>query len=88
MLKSRRMGMSRAYSTQGGEEQFMYDFGGKARRKDTTRCSSMDNNKMNLSEIGWGGVDWINPGQKTDQWWALANTIVNLLVPYNIRNFY
>jgi hypothetical protein len=39
---------------------------------------------MNLSEIRWGGVDWINLAQNKDQWRALANTIVNLRVPYNI----
>jgi hypothetical protein len=88
MLKSRKMGMTRACSTHGGLEQCTYDFDGKDSRKDTTRCSSMDNNKMNLSGIGWGGMDWINPAQKEDQWRALANMIMNFWVPYNILNFY
>jgi hypothetical protein len=48
----------------------------------------MDNNKMNLSEIAWGGVDWINLAQDKDQWQALANTITNLRFPYNVQNFY
>jgi hypothetical protein len=27
-----------------------------------------DNIKMDLREIGWGGVDWIDLAQDTDQW--------------------
>jgi hypothetical protein len=35
----------------------------------------VDNIKMDLREIKWGGVDWI------DQWRALVNTVMNLRVP-------
>jgi hypothetical protein len=38
---------------------------------------------MNLSEIGWDGVDWIVMAQDRDQWRALVNTVLNLLVPQN-----
>jgi hypothetical protein len=44
----------------------------------------VDNIKMNLGEIGWGGVDWINLAQdrdKWDKWRALVNVVMNLLVP-------
>jgi hypothetical protein len=41
----------------------------------------VDNIKMNLTEIGWEGVDWIDLAQDRDQWRALVNTIMNLLVP-------
>jgi hypothetical protein len=40
-----------------------------------------DNIRMDLREIGWGGIDWINLVQDTDQWKALMNTVVNLRVP-------
>jgi hypothetical protein len=40
-----------------------------------------DNIKMDLREIGWGGMDWIYLAQDRDQWRALANTLINLLVP-------
>jgi hypothetical protein len=30
-----------------------------------------DNIKMDLREIGWGTVDWINVAQDRDQWRAL-----------------
>jgi hypothetical protein len=40
-----------------------------------------DNNKMDLREIGWGGMDWIDLAQDRDQWKALVNTVMNLQVP-------
>jgi hypothetical protein len=36
---------------------------------------------MNLREIGWGGMDWIDLAQYRDLWRALVNTIMNLGVP-------
>jgi hypothetical protein len=41
----------------------------------------MDNIKINLGEIGWNGVDWIDMAQDRDQWMALVNTVLNLRVP-------
>jgi hypothetical protein len=40
-----------------------------------------DNIKMDLREIGWGGIDWINLDQDRDQWRAPVNTVMNLRVP-------
>jgi hypothetical protein len=37
--------------------------------------------KMDLREIGWGGVDWIDLARDRDQWRALVNTVMILLVP-------
>jgi hypothetical protein len=39
------------------------------------------NFKMDLREIGWDGVDWIELAQDRDQWRALVNTVMNLRVP-------
>jgi hypothetical protein len=36
---------------------------------------------MDLREIGWDGVDWIELVQDRDQWRALVNTPMNLRVP-------
>jgi hypothetical protein len=41
----------------------------------------VDNIKMDLREIGWDGMDWIDLAQNMDQWKALANTVMNLRVP-------
>jgi hypothetical protein len=41
----------------------------------------VDKIKMDLGEIGWGGVDWIDMAQDGDQWRALVNTVMNLRVP-------
>jgi hypothetical protein len=40
-----------------------------------------DNIKMDLREIGWNGVEWIDMVQDRDQWRALVNTVLNLRVP-------
>jgi transcription termination factor 2 len=40
----------------------------------------VDNVKMDLLEIGWGGVDWIGLAQDRDKWRALVNAVVNLRV--------
>jgi hypothetical protein len=40
----------------------------------------VDNIKMDHREIGWGGMDWIDLAQERDQWRALVNPAMNLLV--------
>jgi hypothetical protein len=39
------------------------------------------NIKIDLREIGWGYMDWIDLAQDRDQWKTLMNRIMNLLVP-------
>jgi hypothetical protein len=40
-----------------------------------------NNIKMDLREIGWGGVHWIDLAQDREQWKALVNTVINLWAP-------
>jgi hypothetical protein len=40
-----------------------------------------DNNTMDLGEIGFGDVDWINLAEDGDRWRALVNTVMSLRVP-------
>jgi hypothetical protein len=41
----------------------------------------VDNIKMDLREIRWDGMDWIDLAQDKDQWRALVKAVVNLRVP-------
>jgi hypothetical protein len=41
----------------------------------------VDNIKMDLLEMGWGGVDWIGLAQDRDKRRALVNAVMNLRVP-------
>jgi hypothetical protein len=43
------------------------------------RC--VDNIKIDLREIAWDGMYWIDLAQDTDRWRALGNTVMNLQVP-------
>jgi hypothetical protein len=39
-----------------------------------------DGIRMDLREIGWGSVDWIQLAQNRDRWRAVVNTVMNLRV--------
>jgi hypothetical protein len=45
------------------------------------RLRWVDNIKIDLREIGWSGMDWIDLAQDSDKWRALVNTVMNLRVP-------
>jgi hypothetical protein len=48
---------------------------GRPRRK------LVGNIRMDIGEVGWGGVDWIGLAQDRNRWRALVNAIMNLRVP-------
>jgi hypothetical protein len=41
----------------------------------------VDNIKIDLREIGWDVMDWIDLAQDRDQWKAVIYTVMNLRVP-------
>jgi hypothetical protein len=41
----------------------------------------VENIKIDLREMGWDVMDWIDLAQDRDQWRALVNTVMNLRVP-------
>jgi hypothetical protein len=41
---------------------------------------TLDNVRMNLREMGWESVGWMQLGQGRDQWQALVNMVMNLWV--------
>jgi hypothetical protein len=66
------MGENRnAYSILAGKPERKGPLGRLRRRR-------MDNIKMDLREIEWDGMDWIDLAQDRDQWRALVNTVMNL----------
>jgi hypothetical protein len=42
---------------------------------------------MNLKYIKLVGTDWIHLAQDRDQWRALVNKVMNVVVPANAGNF-
>jgi hypothetical protein len=84
IIRSRRMRWA-GHVVRMGEKRNAYRlFVGKPEGKrplGTTRRRCVDNIKMDLLEIGWGGVNWIGLAQDRDKWRALVNAVMNCRVP-------
>jgi hypothetical protein len=67
-----------------GEERNVYkDLMGKPEGKrllERPRRRWEDGIRMDLREIGWGSVDWIQLAQDRDRWRAVVNMVMNLRV--------
>jgi hypothetical protein len=70
-----RMGEKRnAYRLLAGKPEGRRPLGRQRRRW-------VDNIRMDLVEVGWGHVDWIDLAQDRDRWRALVNLVLELRVP-------
>jgi hypothetical protein len=47
----------------------------------------VDNIQINFTEIGWGGMNWIDLAQDREWWMAFVNTGMKLRVPYDAGKF-
>jgi hypothetical protein len=65
--------VARACSTNGGDEEFLWDTGERDRSIGTTACRCVDKIKMDLRDIGWQCMDWIHLVPDTDHWTVLLN---------------
>jgi hypothetical protein len=75
--------MGKAYSTKGAKRIAYRILVGKPEGKRPLRGPrpwQVDNIKMNLNNIRWGGMDSIGPAQDSDQWRSLLNTVMNFRV--------
>jgi hypothetical protein len=84
MMKSRRMRWARHVARMGEKRNAYRIFMGKPEEKrppGRPRCRWLDNIKMDLGEVRWCGMDWIDVAQDRDQWRALVYMVMNLQVP-------
>jgi hypothetical protein len=76
--------MCREYSTNGEKMNTYMLLAGKPKGKKPLRrpkCRWVDNIKMNLRGIGWGGMHWSYLAQDMGQWRTFENTVMNHRVP-------
>jgi hypothetical protein len=79
IIKSRRMRWAGHVAQMGVKRNAHRILVGKPEGR--PRCRWVDNIKIDLREIGWGCMDWIDLDQDRDQWRTLVNTVMNLHVP-------
>jgi hypothetical protein len=51
------------------------------------KCRWVDNIKVDLREIAWGGMDWTDVAWDRDQWRALVNMLMNPRAPLDVGKF-
>jgi hypothetical protein len=77
-IKSRPMRWAGHLACMG--EECVQGFDGKPRKKETiwkTKRRWEDGIRIDLREIGWGSIDWIQLAQDRDRWRAVANTVMH-----------
>jgi hypothetical protein len=83
MTKSRRMRWACHVARMGLKRNTNRILVGKSEGKrpvGRSRRRWLHNVKLDLREIGWGGMDWFDLSQDRDQWRALVSTEINLRV--------
>jgi hypothetical protein len=81
-IKSRRMRWVGHVARMGEGRNVYRVLVGKpeGKRLERPRRKWEDGIKMDLTEIGWGNVEWIHLAQDRDRWRAVVNAVMNLRV--------
>jgi hypothetical protein len=83
MIKSRKMRWAGHVARMGAKRNAYRILVGKPEGKiplGRPRRRWVDNIKMDIREIVWGGMDWIDLAQDRDLWRALVTTVMNFRV--------
>jgi hypothetical protein len=84
MMKSRRMRWAGHVTRMGAKRnayRILVERPEGKRLLGRPRRRWVDNIKIDLREIEWDGMDWIDLAQDRDKWRSLVNTVTNLRVP-------
>ena len=80
VIKS-RMRWAGQVARMGRGEAYTGFWWGKLRILCRTRHRWEDNIKMDLQEVGYGGMDWIGLAQDRDSWRTLVGAVMKFRVP-------
>jgi hypothetical protein len=84
MIKSKRMRWAGDVACMGAKRHAYRILVGKPEGKrllGRPKRRVEDNIKMDLREMGWSSIDWIDLAQDREQWRAVVNTAMNFRVP-------
>jgi hypothetical protein len=72
--------MARACSTHWGRNAYRISMGNSIKKRPLERPNvGRIILKLHLRQMGWGGMDWIDLAQTSDQW--IVNTVMNRWLP-------
>jgi hypothetical protein len=88
VIKSRKMRWAVHVVCMGGVDVYAGFWWGNLRKTDHLEEPGVweDNIKMDLQEVGCGGMDWFDVAQDRDRWRALVTAVMSIRVPYYARN--
>jgi hypothetical protein len=77
MIKSRRVRWAGHVARMSERRDFWWGPEGKMQLR-RPRCKWEDNIKVDLQEVGCGGMEWIELVEAKDSWRALVNAVMNV----------